>query len=342
MRSFHPQKGRCRASCSLVAFICCMLLAGCSLFSPSSSPPATSAPPPGNQDGPVDILQASRGCGRPSAVTPGTSADQTFVVNPAEALDQHTRLYRVHIPSGYRDDRPTPLVLYFHGGGGTALGGDRSSGFTALAERAGFIVAYGQGLADTVTGTTFWADLGPIDYGIDDVHNVSLMLDDLQQKFCIDAYRVFASGFSSGGGMSNELACRLAGRIAAVAPVEGNFYTLPGGCHPARPISVLNIHGTADQALPYNGLPPDVNPSWPFPSIPEWLQLWAGRDGCGPDPTIFMRTPQVLGEQWTGCKGGATIMHYRIEKGPHAWPASIAGQATAQAIWGFFQAHPIP
>jgi polyhydroxybutyrate depolymerase len=275
-------------------------------------------------------------------VTPGTSADQTFPVNPAESLDQNTRLYRVHIPSTYQNDQPIPLVLYFHGAGGTAAGGDRGSGFTALAERDHFIIVYGQGLPDVGSGVTFWADVGPVDNGIDDVHSTSLLLDDLQSKFCIDAHRVFATGFSSGGGMSNLLSCRLAGRIAAVAPVAGNFYLIPGGCNPGRAISILNIHGTADAALPYNGVPPSIDPSWPLPSIPQWLQTWAKRNDCGPGPVIFLHTPQVSGEQWSHCRGGTTVMHYRIEGGGHAWPGMLGDRSSLAVIWEFFQAHPIP
>ncbi|HZO73046.1 MAG TPA: PHB depolymerase family esterase [Ktedonobacteraceae bacterium] len=316
---------------------CCIFLAGSGFSSPLLARPASHS-----NSALANRLTASQGCGHASPVTPGTSADQTFAVNPAEALDQHTRLYRVHIPSAYHNNLPTPLVLYLHGAGGTAAGEDRNSGFTALAEQDNFIVVYGQGLPDAITGQTFWADVGPIDYGIDDVHAVNLMLDDLQNKFCIDPHRIFATGFSSGGGMSNMLSCRLANRIAAVAPVSGNFYTIPGGCHPSRPISVLNIHGTADALLPYNGFSPDLDPSWPLPPIPQWLQEWAGRDGCNPAPQVFLHTPQVMGEQWTGCQDGTAIVHYRIEGGGHSWPGPLAGRPFQAIIWNFFQAHPIP
>jgi polyhydroxybutyrate depolymerase len=342
--STHPMHGSCEIGSVLWLILllgCSFLLTSCNLFSSSPPSQAVSLPVANSTSFPVDHPVASRGCGRPSLVTPGTSADQTFAVNPAEELGRSRRLYRVHIPSTYRSDVPIPLLLYFHGAGGTAAGGDRSSGFTDLAEQDHFIVAYGQGLPDVNSGVTFWADVGPIDYGIDDVHTVSLMLDDLQNKFCIDAHRIFATGFSSGGGMSNLLACRLAGRIAAVAPVSGNFYMIPGGCHPGRPISVLNIHGTADPLLPYNGLPPSVDPSWPLPSIPQWLQDWAGRDGCSPNPEIFLHTPQVMGEQWTNCQGGTSIAHYRIEDGGHSWPTMLGGRPTLSVIWDFFQAHPL-
>ena len=67
---------------------------------------------------------------------------------------------------------------------------------------------------------SFWASAGAIDYGVDDLHYVSLMLDDLQSKFCVDARRIFETGFSNGGGLSGYLACTLANRIAVVARNE--------------------------------------------------------------------------------------------------------------------------
>ncbi len=324
-----------------VAMLCCVLLAGCGLFSSAPSR-SVSGTVPGNSGDSVGRVVASGGCGHASVVMPGTSADERFAVNPAESLGQDTRMYRVHVPSGYRDDVAIPLVMYFHGYGGNALGGDRSSGFTGLSEQDHFIVAYGQGLQDVNTGKPFWADVGPIDYGIDDVNYVGRMIDDLQQKFCIDAHRVFVTGFSNGGGLSNLLACRLAGRIAAAAPVSGDFYVLPDACRPSRPIAVLDIHGTADPVLPYNGESVDVNPAWPRASIPQWLQGWAGRDGCGMSPAVFLQTAQVLGERWSGCKGGAEVVHYRIEGGGHSWPGMLGGRSAVEVMWDFFEAHPLP
>ncbi len=321
----------------------CVLLSSCSLFSGGpvlqQKPTPSSLGPLPASSSPVDRPLATSGCGRSSSVSPGTSADQTFAVNPAEAEGKSTRSYRVHVPAGYQNTIPTPLVLYFHGFGGTALGGDGGSGFTQLADRHHFIVAYGQGLPQGPDGPPFWASAGPIDYGVDDLHYVSLMLDDLQSKFCVDARRIFATGFSNGGGLSGYLACTLAGRIAAFVPVSGNFYYFPGGCHPSRSVPILEIHGTADPLILYQGYP---DTSWPLPPIPQWLRDWATRDGCQQGPGVFLHTAQVTGEQWTNCQGGAQIVHYRIEGGGHSCPAMLGDQTSLEVVLSFFQAHPLP
>jgi len=337
------RKGSTRASTATA--LLCILLASCSL---SSSPSANSttfrASVPVSQPyyGPINRPIATTGCGQVSPITAGTSANVTIPANPAVSGGSRTRVYRVHVPRSYNMSRPQAVVLAFHGYSGSAEGEDRSSGFTPLADQQDFIAVYPQGLLDEPSGKPFWASVGPIDLGIDDVLFVSNVLDDLQQKFCVDPRRIYASGFSNGGGMTGFLACRLAGRIAAFAPISGNFYALPGGCKPGRPVPILDFHGTKDPLLPYNGISISVNPDWPLPSIPQWLQDWAVRDGCSGGPVIFLKEANVLGEQWSGCQGNAAVVHYRIIGGGHAVPPPIAGRSAAEVIWLFFQAHTLP
>jgi polyhydroxybutyrate depolymerase len=335
---FHPSipdslssKQKCRHTIphllSSTVVLCCFLLNGCGLFiiSPPSRQISLPSPVPISSR-PIDHPVGTKGCGKLSPVASGSSSDQTFAVNPADSLGYRTRSYRVHVPVAYKSNLPTALVLYFHGYGGTALLSDRISGFTPFSEKHNFIVAYGQGLPEGEGGAPFWASAGPIDYGIDDIHYVSLMLDDLQSKLCIDARRIFVTGFSNGGGMSGYLACSLAGRIAAVAPVSGNFYALPGGCHPVRSMPLLDVHGTADLLLPYQGISSALDPPWPLPSIPQWLQEWSVRDGCLHGPMIFLRSAQELGEQWTKCQENVEVVHYRIIGGGHSWPRLLGNR----------------
>lgn len=325
------------------SFLLALLLTGCSA---SSSTPtsqdqtrATGALPAG---GTVDRPIVTQGCGQASQVPPGKSANETLAVNPAESEGMDRRVYRLHVPVTYQANTPTPLVLVFHGYGGTGTGMESGTGLSTFADQHGFLVVYAQGLPDGAGGTPFWASVGPMDYGVDDVHYVSLLLDDLQKNFCVDARRIFVTGFSNGGGMSGFLACRLASRLAAVAPVSGNFYAIPGGCHPSRPLPLLDIHGSADQVLPYEGIPASSDAPWPLPPVQQWLQEWAARDGCNTSPTIFAHTPQITGEQWTACQGDAIVEHYRVEGGGHGWPSALGNRPTLDVMWSFFEAHPLP
>jgi polyhydroxybutyrate depolymerase len=225
---------------------------------------------------------------------------------------------------------------------------EASSGLSALADQQHFIAVYPQGLNERFTNIPFWADIGQIDYGINDVLFVSDLLDYLQRTFCVDAHRIYATGFSNGGGMTTLLACRLAGRIAAFAPMSGDHFAMPGGCHPGRPVPILYTHGSADPLVPYNGIPPDKRPDWPVPPVLEYLQTWAARDGCSSGPTIFLRQqgkagqPGVTGMQWTGCQGNVRVVHYRIDGGGHRWPPLIGGHTPAQVMWQFFAQFTLP
>jgi len=302
----------------------------------------TAAPPP---PGPTIAVAADSaalpvvpGCGRPSSVAPGATADASIQADPALSAGEIRRTYRVHLPTAYTPDTATAVVLAFHGHGGDSAVMEGMTDFSALADRESFIAVYPQGLAGR-DGRPFWADIGTIDLGIDDVRFVGDLLDALEGAFCVDTARIYVTGFSNGGGMTALLACRLSDRIAAFAPVAGDFYAVPGGCDPGRPVPILDIHGTADRVVTYYGIPEAINPRWPLPSIPMWLRAWAARDGCTDDPSTTAIDAGVTELEWTGCVANGAVVHYRIEGGGHDWPAAIQGRAVAAVMWDFFRSH---
>jgi polyhydroxybutyrate depolymerase len=257
-----------------------------------------------------------------------------------------TRTYWLHIPVGYRSNHHYPLVLNFHGHGSLARVQEWVTGFSQLADKAGFIVVYPQGAAPP-GGTFGWASGGVKRPDTNDVLFVSDLLNRLQSQLCIDQNRIYATGFSNGGGFTALLACTMALRIAAFAPVSGSYYAVPDGCDPGRAVSIMEFHGTADRTVPYGG-----RAQLGEVSTLDWLQAWAGRDGCDPTAHQFVTTPAVTGLEWTGCQDGAVIMHYRLNGGIHVWPggastlrrlpvSDLAINAT-HVIWEFFAAHPLP
>jgi polyhydroxybutyrate depolymerase len=292
---------------------------------PAASAPASPAP----------------GCGRQPSIQHGTTADETIATDPAIAAGASSRSYRVHLPSSYLPGSTYPMVLVFHGYGGNDADMESVTGFSALADEDQFIVVYPQGLTDTYA-VAFWASIGTTDLGIDDVRFVSNLLDALEANFCIDPTRIYATGFSNGGSMVGLLACQLSDRIAAFAPVSGEFYAPQGGCDPSRPIPMLEIHGTADQTVSYGGIPETVNLQMPLPSIPMWLGAWAARDSCADEPTTSATDAGVTTMEWGGCAANGTVIHYRIEGGGHNWPPNLRGRSVAAVLWDFFQAHPLP
>jgi polyhydroxybutyrate depolymerase len=300
----------------------------------ASAPQARAAPPPGYYG--VTAPIATTGCGQPAPIPPGTSASASL---RSGGLN---RLYRLHLPPGYLPTRSTPLVLSFHGHGSSAKNQERVTGFSALADQEGFLVVYPQGTVGP-DGKTGWATGPAKDPTVNDVLFVSDLLTSLQQTLCIDPQRVYDTGFSNGGALAAMLACTMASRIAAYAPVSGSYFPFAGGCHPSRPAPILEVHGTGDMVVPYDG-----SFLLDLPPVPDWLSGWAAFDGCAKKPAVFYHQGGVTGEDWLNCRGDATVVHYRIQGGKHAWPSTLFPSIDAPSldatdlIWAFFLAHALP
>lgn len=311
---------------------------------PTSTPTALS--PRWPDDGATDHPIPSTGCNLPPIAAPGKTSEESLTVNPATNLGYTTRSYWIHLPPGYEASRPTPLVLVFHGGGGTGAGAESSTGISRLADQKGFIAVYPQGLPFSQLGGNYttWAATGPLDSisgGTDDLLFVSVLLDALQARYCVDPQRIYATGFSAGGAMTAFLTCGLTGRIAAFAPFSGDAYQFLGGCFPRHSTSIIEFHGAADPHELYVGIPAREDPDWRRMGVMEWLTTWADRDTCAGGPRAFMNDAAVLAEQWTGCPPGIALVHYRIAGLGHTLPPTIAGKSAIAIMWDFFAAHPL-
>ncbi|WP_245633858.1 alpha/beta hydrolase family esterase [Amycolatopsis jejuensis] len=243
------------------------------------------------------------------------------------------REYRVHVPAHYDPGRQYPVVLSYHGHGRTAEYQEELSGFSAS---SGIIAVYPQGVTGT-DGKSAWTG-APYSAPVDDVAFTGDLISSLEQRMCVDPARIYAAGKSNGGGFVGVLACRMADRIAAFAPVSGAFYPQGGECPPARRVALIDFHGTADTTIPYAG-----NPAKGLPSIPDWLSGWAVRDRCFPYPVSVSVVPDVVTQWWPGCP----LVHFRVEGAGHVWPSTQPNNDSATpaaidatpVILKFFLAH---
>jgi polyhydroxybutyrate depolymerase len=226
-----------------------------------------------------------------------------------------------------------PLVVAFHGAYDDARGTSVYYGLSRLAEREHFAVLYPQ-----ASHGRFW-ELEPGQH--EDVRSIRVLLDRVERRSCVDRSRVYATGVSNGGGFTARLGCEMADRLAAIAPVAGG-YAPPGRCHPARPLPVLEIHGTADGVVPYSGSPPGWARSVSgFVSIPGFLRQWAALDGCGAVKRATPR-PGVTRLSWDDCADGTVVEHLKLAGAEHGWPGGHpspphdpTGLDTADAVWDF-------
>jgi polyhydroxybutyrate depolymerase len=275
-----------------------------------------------------------------------------------QEIDVQGRKVLVHVPQGQAGAGPLPLVLAFHGGGGHAeyMADDANYGLQRKADEAGFIVAFPNGYSKLPGGKFATWNAGGCcgdarDRGSDDVGFARAVVKAIQARHRVDASRVFATGMSNGGMLSNRLACEAADVFRAVASVAGTDAT--SSCAPGRPVSVLHIHARDDTHFLFNGGAGadafrDTSKVMDFVSVPETIARWVRRDQCTAPPQRMLDKPGAYCETHAGCAGGAQVQLCVTETGGHSWPGADRvrrGKAPASqaldandVIWRFFEA----
>jgi polyhydroxybutyrate depolymerase len=261
-----------------------------------------------------------------------------------------TRDYTLHVPPGYDNSKPAPLVISMHGAGLWGAAQQQISHWNRVADREGFIVVYPSGRSGQ--GPRVWEVARDGDELID-IRFIADLIDSLHTRYNVDHSRIFANGLSNGGGMSFLLSCAMSDRIAAVGLVASAQTMAWQLCGDDRPVPMIAFHGTDDPATPYHGGRSWVLPRGRgFPSIPGWTANWARRNQCGSTPTESRMTDDVTRTEYTQCAGNATAVLYTIHGGGHTWPGGgdlpewFVGTTTrsidaSSVMWEFFKAHPL-
>jgi polyhydroxybutyrate depolymerase len=221
--------------------------------------------------------------------------------------------------------KPAPLVVDFHPLGGTGMQERQSSPYPAQTDADGVVMAFPTGLAGPSGGA--W-NVGPCCVAdVDDVAFARALVADVQSSACIDPERVYAVGFSMGGGMAHYLACQAADVFAAVAPAA--FDLLKENvdkCKPPRPISVVSFRGSSDPIVPYAGGASAVVSGMPitFLGAEGTFQSWAKTNGC---PGAASAPDANNCKAYSGCNGGVDVVLCTKQGGSHeagnakiAWP----------------------
>jgi polyhydroxybutyrate depolymerase len=274
------------------------------------------------------------------------------------------RSYYLRVPRSLRD-APVPLVLMFHGGGGTPAYAERESRFSEIAEREGFLVAYPQGYKKSWNDGRDSEAIAAQRDRVDDLGFIAALLDDVARDHKVDPKRVYATGISNGGIFSHYLAARMSARIAAIAPVAGGIAEPLGrNFSPDHPVSVLVMHGTEDPLVPYKG--GEITLPWgskrgAIIDTESAVRMWARHDAARSD-AVAETLPDA--DSADGCRivrlthaagrDATEVVLYRIEGGGHTWPggrqylpARIVGRvcrdvSASEVIWRFFKDHPKP
>ncbi len=242
------------------------------------------------------------GCGKDPGVVPATP--QMIMVEGA------AREYILALPPGYDPNKQYPLVFAWHGRGGDgALARLYFKIEEASQGAAIFVYPYGLPLAD-MQNQTGW-DLDPAN---EDFAFFDALLADLNGRLCVDQQRIFSTGHSFGGYMSNQLGCYRGDVLRAIGLVAGGG---PFGVCSGQ-VAAWLAHGTIDQVVPYT-------------EGTKSHDHWSGANNCtGPGPAVDP-APCVADD---GCDADAPVVwcsHSEPDFSGHGWPSWAAA-----GIWGFF------
>lgn len=235
---------------------------------------------------------------------PTTSGDYVQRI----AVDGQERSYLLHIPTGYDGTSEMPLLLAYHDYGDEPANFARATNFDLLGDQFGVIVAFPAGSGEPVLG---WATVAELPEGTaDSVVFTAQMIEEISANLAVDRDRIFAAGFSNGGGMVHRLACDLPDMFNAIA-IVGGVHGKDQPCETDIPTPVYAIHGRYDTTAPYSG-------GENLMSIPQWIREWANRDGCT-TPEVADKTESLLTVEWRDCADNTLVRLVTAEGIEHQW-----------------------
>jgi polyhydroxybutyrate depolymerase len=256
---------------------------------------------------------------------PGAAAKAGSTIMVSSVM---SRPFQLHIPTSYRAGTPLPLVVMLHGY--TANGATEESylKLTPQSDLKGFLYATPDGTKESSTAAPrFWnatdACCNFYSSTVDDSAYVSGIITQLSKDFPVDPKRVYLIGHSNGAFMSYRMACDHADQIAAIVSLAGAMWNDTAKCTPKRPVSVLEVHGTADERIDYNGGAIVGNK---YPPVTTTLADWRTFDGCSDAATpgqAMDLVSTVAGAETTvttwssGCKNNTKVALWSMKDAMH-------------------------
>lgn len=246
---------------------------------------------------------------------------------------------------------PAPLVVVLHGGYGDGRQAEKNYHWDGQADTGRFVAVFPNGVGRSWNAGTCCGAAKNTD--VDDVAFIRSVVADVQRAVAIDPRRIYVAGMSNGAMMAYRMACETT-LFAAVAPVAG---TILVPCSAARPISLLAIHGEADDRVPYAGGPGKAfsvsgQARVDGPSVPADNATFRRINDCAaPDTT----RSGVVSTSVAACPDGRTVELISVAGAGHQWPGADPGLSllgisptpsnaldATSMIWQFFAAHPAP
>ena len=227
------------------------------------------------------------------------------------------RTYLLHVPATATPSAPLPVVVSFHGDGGSGAS-MRSAGFERVTDN-GAILVYPDGK------NREW-DLETLPADNEDYVFFDELVADVARKACIDPKRIFLFGFSRGGFFANQLACHRGNLVRGIAsnsgggPYSNSRSDFDGrgiftGCT-TKPPAAMIIHGDDDSTVP--------------PIAGEkCIRHWRVQNACANESAPREPAPCMT---LNGCTEGHPVVACTVPgMGHQIWAKA------AEASWSFFR-----
>ena len=233
-------------------------------------------------------------------------------INDYKRVSVSGRDVYVYAPAGLKDN--SPLLMSFHGMDQDPNYQQSNTHWEAVADTAGFVVAYPKG----ATGYSTW-DIS----GDQDTKWITQIIDQLATDYKIDKKRVYMSGFSMGGMLSYHAMGKIADKIAAFAPCSG--YLMMGAGTAQRPVPIFHTHGTSDNVVGYDGLENNLKNYRDQFKCPSQAQVENNHPNSENKATLYT---------WGPCENGIYVKHLKLEGRQHS-----PSKADVSDIWNFVKGY---
>lgn len=294
-------------------------------------------------------------CGGDPVETDTTPLDTDASNLPEERFDKSTwpetigdaagRPAAVYTPETYDGSSELPLLVLLHGYSANGLVQSRYFDLVSQVDVLNYILVTPDGTKDA-RGNRFWdagdvcCDMGDLNPG--DVEYITGLLDEAETRFPIDADRIMFIGHSNGGFMSFRMACEMSERVAGIASLAGAGMSDPADCAATTPVSILQMHGTDDRTIEYQG--GSLSPGAPnYPGAEATVAYWHEKQSCG-EPTVqgvVDHDKGVDGDEtekrhWSDCDGGVDVALWKMQDSGHiptvneTWRDDVLGWLLAQ------------
>jgi polyhydroxybutyrate depolymerase len=313
---------------------------------PATTQPAASTPATDVVATTTDVASTDA-ASTDTASTDTVDGTSTTELSSAESDLTAARPFDIFAPSSYDRSTPMPLVVLLHGFGASGAIQEAYFQLQPLAESRGFLYAHPDGTVNQI-GKQFWnatdACCG-FQTTVDDSAYLMALIHQVQAEYNVDPQRIFLVGHSNGGFMSYRMACDHADTIAAIVSLAGATFSDTSKCNPTEPVNVLEIHGTADGTIPYEG---GVILGNAHPGAKETVADWATYNQCTgaavDDTTPVDLEAGIAGDESTitryaDCPAGGAVELWTIPGGAHI--PGLAATFGADIV-DFLFAHPKP